>query len=129
MLYGSTDMQFIYRVSSLWLELGVSSVIVVGGCGDYFDVHDAALLVDNYVVSDATERAHSVSPSNSTTVFFLQQSLCSPLFVVALVHGPSRQTSVNRPNVLPGSWPFQLFLLRDANLLLFFFQVNACPRF
>ncbi|CAM9855189.1 unnamed protein product [Ectocarpus sp. 13 AM-2016] len=52
---------FIYRVSSLWLELGVSSVIVVGGCGDYFDVHDTALLVDNFVVSDATERAHSIS--------------------------------------------------------------------
>lgn len=59
--------QFIYRVSSLWLELGVSSVIVVGGCGDYFDVHNTAILVDNYAVSDATERAHSVSdpPENA----------------------------------------------------------------
>lgn len=53
--------QFIYRVSSLWLELGVSSIIVVGGCGDYFDVHNTAVLVDNYVVSDVTARAHSVS--------------------------------------------------------------------
>lgn len=53
--------KFIYRVSSLWLELGVSSVIVVGGCGDYFDVHNTAILVDNYAVFDATERAHSVS--------------------------------------------------------------------
>ena len=49
------------RVSSLWLELGVSSIIVVGGCGDYFDVHNTAVLVDNYVVSDVTARAHSVS--------------------------------------------------------------------
>lgn len=48
-------------MSSLWLELGVSSIIVVGGCGDYFDVHNTSLLVDNYVVSDVTERAHSVS--------------------------------------------------------------------
>lgn len=54
-------LQFIYRVSNLWLELGVSSVIVVGGCGDYFDVHDTAILVDNYIATDATERAHSVS--------------------------------------------------------------------
>lgn len=36
-------------------------MIVVGGCGDYFDIHDTAILVDNYTVSDATERAHSVS--------------------------------------------------------------------
>lgn len=54
--------QFIYRVSSLWLEMEVSSVIVVGGCGDYFDVHNTAILVDNYLIRDATERAHSVSP-------------------------------------------------------------------
>ncbi|CAM9729032.1 unnamed protein product [Discosporangium mesarthrocarpum] len=52
---------FIYRVSSLWLQKGVSSVIVVGGCGDYFDVHDTAILVDSYAVTDATERAHSIS--------------------------------------------------------------------
>lgn len=64
MLYPLRDfasLQFIYRVKSLWLQLGVSSVIVVGGCGDYFDVHDTTLLVDNYLVSDVTERAHSVS--------------------------------------------------------------------
>lgn len=56
-------------MSSLWLELGVSSVIVVGGCGDYFDVHDTAILVDNYAVSDATQRAHSVSDSPKTPSF------------------------------------------------------------
>lgn len=61
--------QFIYRVSSLWLQLGVSSVIVVGGCGDYFDVHDTAILVDNYTLSDATERGHSVSDQPRTPTF------------------------------------------------------------
>lgn len=61
-------LEFIYRVSNLWLELGVSSVIVVGGCGDYFDVHDTAILVDNYIAMDATERAHSVSTSVSLRI-------------------------------------------------------------
>lgn len=44
-------------------------MIVVGGCGDYFDVHDTAILVDNYTVSDATERAHSVSDPTRTPSF------------------------------------------------------------
>lgn len=69
-MFPSLSLQFIYRVSSLWLELGVSSIIVVGGCGDYFDVHNTAILVDNYVMSDATERAHSVSGPHALLVRF-----------------------------------------------------------
>ena len=33
---------FITRVRSLWSERGVSTVLVVGGSGDYFDVADTA---------------------------------------------------------------------------------------
>ena len=34
---------FISKVRSLWTDLGVSSVVVIGGSGDYFDV--AGLIV------------------------------------------------------------------------------------
>ena len=71
--------QFIYRVGSLWLDLGISSVVVVGGCGDFFDVHDTALLVDNYLVSDATERAHSVSDNPLL-------ELCTPSIYVKVLY-------------------------------------------
>lgn len=47
----------------------MSSIVVVGGCGDYFDVHNTCLLVDNYVVSDVTERAHSVSVERGCSLF------------------------------------------------------------
>ena len=39
----------------------VSSIIVVGGAGDYFDVADTVLLMDSYAPSDATARAKAIA--------------------------------------------------------------------
>ena len=39
MISNETITPFIYRVNSLWKQLGISSIVVVGGCGDWFDVH------------------------------------------------------------------------------------------
>lgn len=63
----------------------MSSVIVVGGCGDYFDVHNTAILVDNYVASDATERAHSVSDSSRTRTTHAARHTASVGVLAALV--------------------------------------------
>jgi hypothetical protein len=52
---------FIYRVNSLWLELGVSTIVVVGSSGSWFDVHDTVVLMRDYQATDATERATGVS--------------------------------------------------------------------
>ena len=57
---------FIYRVNGLHLDLGISTIIVVGGCGDWLDVHDTALLMENYRCLDATKRAHSISKTFCT---------------------------------------------------------------
>jgi len=52
---------YIYRVNGMWRQLGVSSVVVVGGCGDWFDVHNQVILMDNYMCEDKTKRATSLS--------------------------------------------------------------------
>lgn len=52
---------FIYRVTNLHKQLGISTIVVIGGCGDWFDVHDTVLLLDDYKCLDATKRAHSIS--------------------------------------------------------------------
>ena len=52
---------FISRVRSLWSELGVSTILVVGGSGDYFDVADTVLMLDEYSTSDATARAKELA--------------------------------------------------------------------
>ena len=52
---------FITRVRSLWTQLGVSTLLVVGGSGDYFDVADTVLLLDEYKTSDATAKAKQLA--------------------------------------------------------------------
>ena len=52
---------FIDRVRQLWEERGVSSVLVVGGAGDYLDVADSVIRMDAYQPRDVTARAREVA--------------------------------------------------------------------
>jgi predicted ABC-class ATPase len=54
------------RVRELHAELGVSTVLVVGGSGDYIDVADHVLLLEDYRVHQATERARQVAARQPT---------------------------------------------------------------
>jgi len=57
---------FIYRVNSLWRQKGVSTIVVVGGSGDWFDVQDCTLLMDDYCCHDVTRRALQISKTFCT---------------------------------------------------------------
>jgi predicted ABC-class ATPase len=52
---------FIDLVRPLHHSLGVSTVVVVGGVGDYLDVADRVILLEDYVPSDATPRSREVT--------------------------------------------------------------------
>ncbi|HHW55585.1 MAG: ABC-ATPase domain-containing protein [bacterium] len=52
---------FIDRVRQLWLELGVSTVLVLGGSGDYFDVADTIIMMDTYRPRQVTELAKEIA--------------------------------------------------------------------
>jgi predicted ABC-class ATPase len=51
---------FVELVGPLHLSLGVSTIVVVGGVGDYLDVADRVILLEDYAASDATGRAREV---------------------------------------------------------------------
>jgi len=51
---------FIDLVRPLHRTLGVSTVVVVGGVGDYLDVADRVILLEDFRPSDATPRAREV---------------------------------------------------------------------
>jgi hypothetical protein len=51
----------LYRVNGLYHTHGISSIVVVGGVGDWLDVPDNVVLMDNYLCKDATAKARSVS--------------------------------------------------------------------
>lgn len=51
----------LYRVNGLFLSKGISTVVVVGGVGDWLDVADAVVLMQDYVAYDGLQKARSVS--------------------------------------------------------------------
>jgi hypothetical protein len=57
---------YIYRVNGLFKGLDVSSIVVVGGSGDWFDVQDTTIMMDNYVCLDVTSRVRSISKTFCT---------------------------------------------------------------
>ena len=48
------------RISSLHRDLGVSTILVMGGSGDYLDQADRVLMMDHYRCVDVTDRAREV---------------------------------------------------------------------
>ncbi len=52
---------FIDRVKELYEKLGISTILVMGGCGDYFDVADTVIMMQEYVPYDVTEKAKAVA--------------------------------------------------------------------
>jgi predicted ABC-class ATPase len=52
---------FIDHVRSLHRDHGVSSVLVVGGAGDYLDVADCVVCMEEYRPQDATRRAREIA--------------------------------------------------------------------
>ncbi len=52
---------FIGRVRCLFEQQGVSSILVVGGAGDYFDVADRVVMMDCYAACDRTAQAKAIA--------------------------------------------------------------------
>ncbi len=52
---------FLDRVRELYESLGVSTVLVMGGSGDYFDVADTVIMLREYLPSVVTERARAIA--------------------------------------------------------------------
>ncbi|MCH9684256.1 MAG: ABC-ATPase domain-containing protein [Deltaproteobacteria bacterium] len=54
------------RVQSLHAEAGVSTVLVVGGSGDYLEVADTVILMEDYRAHEVGERARTVAAAHPT---------------------------------------------------------------
>ena len=55
---------FIDRVKELYDNFGVSTILIVGGSGDYFDVANYVIMMDEYVPKDVTEKAKKIAKSD-----------------------------------------------------------------
>ena len=52
---------FVDKVRQLWQQHGVSTILVMGGSGDYFDVADTVIAMDAYRPRDVTREAQVVA--------------------------------------------------------------------
>ena len=57
---------FIDKIRLMYSDLDVSSILVMGGSGDYFDVADSVLVLDNYLVKDMTIKAQTIAIDHRT---------------------------------------------------------------
>ncbi|UCE37625.1 MAG: ABC-ATPase domain-containing protein [Thermoplasmata archaeon] len=57
---------FLERVRELYESLGVSTILVMGGCGDYFDSADTVIMMRNYLPQDVTSEAKKVATTHKT---------------------------------------------------------------
>lgn len=54
---------FIDQVRNLGKEYGVSTILVMGGSGDYFEVADTVIAMENYLPREVTAQARSIAGS------------------------------------------------------------------
>ncbi len=57
---------FIDKAAQLYSEFGISSILVIGGSGDYFDIADHVISMEDYIPRDRTEEAKAIAKKYST---------------------------------------------------------------
>ncbi len=55
---------FTDKIKSLYEDYGVSTILIVGGSGDYFEVADSVIMMDEYVPVDVTDKAKKIAFSS-----------------------------------------------------------------
>ncbi|QDZ42550.1 ABC-ATPase domain-containing protein [Corynebacterium sp. sy039] len=69
---------FIDRIRALYTDCGVSTVLVAGGSGDFFDVADHVIMMDSYEPQDVTEQAQGLEPTLRAQPAVTQPSTSQP---------------------------------------------------
>ena len=55
---------FIDKVQQLYQEKQISTILVLGGVGDYFDVADCVVQMKNFIAQDVTDAAHKIAAAS-----------------------------------------------------------------
>lgn len=80
----------VYRIRELYQSLGISSVVVMGGSGDYFDIADTVIMMDAYEPKDVTQEAKKLAQDISHHIHHNIETL--PKFSRSSRRKPGRKT-------------------------------------
>jgi len=50
------------HIRALYTQHNISSIVVIGGCGDYIALSDTVIMMDQYQPYNVTHNAHQISP-------------------------------------------------------------------
>ncbi len=56
---------FVDKVRQLYEQHGISTVLVMGGVGDYFEVADTVIMMDSYLPREVTAQAHEIAGASA----------------------------------------------------------------
>merc|ERR1712217_509032 len=56
---------FIEKIQPLYEQLGISSILVVGASGDFFEIADTVICMENYIPKDCTKEAKDIIAKTS----------------------------------------------------------------
>lgn len=68
LIYREPITPFTERVNDLFIDFGVSTILVIGGSGEYLSVADNIYLMDEYLIYNVTERAKKINPQKKIDV-------------------------------------------------------------
>lgn len=77
----------LHRIRELHQTYSISSIIVMGGSGDYFDVTDTVIMMDEYKPLDVTDKAHKLAQKDK-----LHGHFSLPSFQVSTSRRPDTKT-------------------------------------
>ena len=86
---------FIDRITGLYRQLGVSTVLVVGGSGAFFAVADTVIAMQAYRAHEVTKRAHQLAGK--------EQHKANEDFDFSGYHPVRTSSSINTASLLPGA--------------------------
>eukprot|EP01083_Nonionella_stella_P119905 358819_1 len=113
---------FIEKVRSVYTTLGVSSILVIGGSGSYFDVADTVVMMDCYTPRDVSQQAKAIAESDHDVEaqaygggVFPTMSVRAPIknSVQHCLGGKSKTKAVTKGKIMFGSEEIDLSLVEQ----------------
>ncbi len=79
---------FVDRISDLWEDRGISTILVMGGSGAFFEHAHTVIALNEYVPQDVTERAHQLAKQYHETKHSLSEGNTDKTSSLALLGAP-----------------------------------------
>jgi len=93
---------FVHVVRSLYQDRGISTILVIGGAGDYFDVADHVLLMNCYKCEDATALAKDIvaKSGDHSTIEPIAFGTIRPRYPIFALYNPDGKVKVSAKGVI-----------------------------